>query len=71
MPDTRTPYWNPLLETLSRDKLEKIQLKNFREHLQYARDHAAFYGHRYRDVDPRSIRTRQDIRHLPLVDKEL
>jgi len=63
-------YWNPYLETLPKEKLEEIELKNFRRYLTYAKEHAPFYRNRYRDIDPGDIRTKDDIRRLPLIDKE-
>lgn len=70
MPVAKIPYWNPFIETLPQEKLHEIQLKHFREYLQYAKDHAAFYRNRYQSIDPRSISSRRDIRQLPLIDKE-
>ncbi|MBW2039920.1 MAG: AMP-binding protein [Deltaproteobacteria bacterium] len=63
-------YWNPYLETLPREKLLKAELKNFRKYLQYAKDHSPMYRERYRDIEPGDIRTRDDLRLLPLIDKE-
>ncbi len=34
MADGSIPYWNPFLETLPREKLVQIELKNFRAILQ-------------------------------------
>ena len=70
MPDAKTQYWNPFIETLPPEKLHEIQLKNFREYLQYAKKHSAFYRHRYQAVDPLAIAGREDIRQVPLIDKE-
>ena len=63
-------YWNPYLETLSRDEITAIQLKRFRDLLGYAKINSVFYRDRYRDIDPADIKTMEDIRKLPLIDKK-
>ena len=63
-------YWNPLLETLPREKLVEIELKNFRKYLRYAKAHSAFYIKRFKDVETEDIKTLQDIKGLPLTEKE-
>ncbi|MDF1590812.1 MAG: AMP-binding protein [Desulfobacterales bacterium] len=63
-------YWNPLLETLPREKLVKIELNNFRKYLRYAKAHSAFYMKRFKNVEPEDIKTLQDLKGLPLTEKE-
>jgi len=63
-------YWNPYVETLPREKLEEIELKNFRKILQYAKEHTHLYQQKYQDIDPRDITSREDLRRLPLTDKK-
>ena len=63
-------YWNPFLETLPREKLEKIELKNFRKYVAYAKAHSALYGGKFEEIEPEDLRSREDIRRLPLTDKE-
>ena len=65
-----TDYWNFYLETLPREQLLEIQLQRFRKLLSYAKGHSGFYGNRFADVSPEDIRTIEDIRKLPLTDKE-
>ncbi|MEJ2716529.1 MAG: AMP-binding protein, partial [Deltaproteobacteria bacterium] len=62
-------YWNPYLETLPRQHIREIQLKRFRKMLGYAQSHAEFYGDRYAGIDPRDIRSLDDVRNLPVIDK--
>lgn len=62
-------YWNVYTETLPRDKIQQLQVKKFRSSLHYAKAHSAFYKRLYRDIDPDSIKTLEDIRQLPLVEK--
>ena len=63
-------YWNPYTETLPREQIDRLQVKNFRQLAVYAKAHCAFYRHLYRDVDVQGIRSLADIRALPLVEKE-
>jgi len=63
-------YWNPYLETLSREKLVEIELKNFRKYLRYAQEHSALYRKKFQGIDPEDIKTRQDLTKLPLTDKD-
>jgi phenylacetate-CoA ligase len=63
-------YWNPYLETLSRETLLELELHRLRKLLQYAKDHSPFYRKRYKDIVPEDIKTKEDVRRLPLLDKE-
>jgi phenylacetate-CoA ligase len=64
-------YWNPVLETMPRENLEKLQLKKFKRTMQYAIDHSLFYQRKYEEagVSPGDIKTLEDVRRVPLVDK--
>ena len=55
-------YWNPYLETLSRERLPELELNSFRKLFQYAKEHSRFYRQRYV--------TKEDPRRLPLLDEE-
>lgn len=66
----RQDFWNPFLETLPREKLVAIELKNFRRYLRYAKDHSEFYRKTLASVEPDDIRNREDLKSLPLTDKE-
>jgi phenylacetate-CoA ligase len=63
-------YWNPYMETLPREKMRKIQLKNFREILKHAKANATLYKNRYKDINPDDIKSMDDVRRLPLLDKD-
>jgi len=65
-----TSYWNPFLETLPREKLQQIELKNFRNILTYAKENAPFIREKYRGISPEDIETINDVKSLPLMDKE-
>ena len=62
-------YWNPYTETLPREKIDRLQVNNFRRMAAYAKEHCAFYRDLYQDIDISDIRSLADIRMLPLVEK--
>jgi len=63
-------YWNPYLETLSRKGLDEIEVRKFRKYLKYAKEHSAFYHKKFDGIEAEDIRTREDLKSLPLTDKE-
>jgi phenylacetate-CoA ligase len=63
-------YWNPFVETLPRQKLRRIQIRNFRKIFSYAKEHSALYGEKYRGIDPDDVKTVEDVRRIPVIDKE-
>ena len=67
----KTPYWNPVLETLPREKLRELQVKKFRRVFQWAYDHSPFYRSLYRSagLEPGDIKTMQDVARVPKIDK--
>jgi phenylacetate-CoA ligase len=64
-------YWNPLLETLSREKLQALQLKKFRRIVEWAYDHSPFYRRHYQEagLEPGDIKRFEDIRKVPPIEK--
>jgi len=64
-------YWNPLLETLPREKLEELQLKKFQRIFKFAYDNSPFYNKLYREagIEPGDIRTLDDIKKVPKTQK--
>ncbi len=66
----RRDYWNPFTETLPREKLHLIQMRNFRNVLAYAKRYSILSQKKHRGIDPEAIQCRDDIRKIPLVDKE-
>src|SRR5208283_1463853 len=67
------PYWNPRLETLPKQDLEKLQLKKFRRILQWAYDRSRFHRALYKDagLTPEDVRTMADVRLVPKVEKSM
>jgi phenylacetate-CoA ligase len=64
-------YWNPILETLPREKLKELQLKKFQKIFKWSYDNSPFYHDLYRDagIEPGDIKTLDDIRKVPKVEK--
>ncbi|MCK4862790.1 MAG: hypothetical protein KAS25_00770, partial [Dehalococcoidales bacterium] len=66
-------YWNPVLETLPREKLRQLQLIKFREIFTWAYEHSKFYHKLYSDagMEPGDIKTFDDIRRVPKMEKSM
>jgi phenylacetate-CoA ligase len=63
-------YWNPYLETLRREEFNRIELSYFRNILSHAKTHSGMYREKLRDIDPKDLRTLDDIKKIPLTEKE-
>ena len=63
-------YWNPYLETLPKETLCKIELSHFRNILSHAKTHSVFYQQKLKGIEPNDIATLDDIKKIPLTDKE-
>ena len=66
-------YWNPVLETLPREKLQQLQLKKFQNIFKWAYEHSPFYRRLYTDagIEPGDIKTLDDIRKVPKTEKSM
>jgi phenylacetate-CoA ligase len=66
-------YWNPVLETLPREKLQQLQLKKFQNIFKWAYEHSPFYRRLYTDagIEPGDIKTLDDIRKVPKTEKAM
>jgi phenylacetate-CoA ligase len=67
------PYWNPYLETLPRENLERLQLKKFKRIAQWAYDNSKFHKALYQDagLNPEDIRSMEDVNRVPKVEKSM
>jgi phenylacetate-CoA ligase len=63
-------YWNPYLETLPKETVCKIELSYFRNILSHAKAHSVLYQEKLKDIDSNDITTVDDIKNIPLTDKE-
>jgi len=72
MKDTEK-YWNPILETLPPEKLQKLQLKKFQDIFKWAYEHSKFYHQLYSDagIEPGDIKTFDDIKKVPKTNKAM
>ena len=70
--DVNNKYWDDELETLPREELEKRQLEDLKEIVQFAYDHAPYYKRSFdaAGVKPSDIKTLKDIQKFPFVDKK-
>jgi len=66
-------YWNPILETLPREKMEELQLKKFKDIFKWAYDNSNFYHRLYSEagVEPGDIKTLKDIARIPKMEKSM
>ena len=64
-------FWNPLLETLPREKIRELQVKKFRRIMKWAFEHSKFHHQLYKNVgmEPGNIKTMEDIAKVPKVEK--
>lgn len=71
MTSLHNAYWNPYLETMSLERLRRLQLDKFRRILAWAYERSPFYRELYRqaDLEPGDIKTWEDVRRVPKVDK--
>ncbi|MBI2829960.1 MAG: phenylacetate--CoA ligase family protein [Chloroflexi bacterium] len=66
-------FWNPILETLHREKLQKLQLRKFQNIFRWAYEHSKFHRRLYRDagLEPGDIKSFDDIRKVPKIEKSM
>ena len=66
-------YWNPVLETLPREKLQALQLKKFKRIFTWAYEHSPFYHKLYSEAGmaPGDIKTFDDIHKVPKIEKSM
>ncbi|MDH7572090.1 MAG: phenylacetate--CoA ligase family protein, partial [Clostridia bacterium] len=64
-------YWNPVLETMPREKLRQWQFRKFKEIFTWAYEHSGMYRAMYdaAGIKPEDIRTWEDIRRVPMAEK--
>jgi phenylacetate-CoA ligase len=66
-------YWNPVLETLPREKIRQLQLKKFKKIFKWTYERSKFHRKIYDDagLTPEDIRSFEDIRRVPSVEKSM
>lgn len=65
-------YWSKETETLPREKLAELQLKKFKNQMQYVYERSPFYHRKFDQarIKPEDIRTLADIQNVPFTVKE-
>ena len=63
-------FWNPFSETLPRENIRSIQLKNLRKLVEYSQSNSILYQDRLKYINPEDIRTIEDVKQIPLLGKE-
>lgn len=58
-------------DDLSLSKKERIQQKKLQKLLKYAVNKSSYYKELYKGIDIDSIKTKEDLKRLPIVDKEM
>ncbi len=66
-------YWNPVLETLPREKLRILQFKKFKRILTWAYTRSKFHRALYdkAGLTPEDVRSFEDIKRIPKVEKSM
>ncbi len=66
-----SPYFDPELETMSRDQLEALQLERLQKTVRHCMN-AEFYRERFKElgITPEDIRTLDDVKKLPFTTKD-
>jgi len=66
-------YYNPVLETLTRERLRKLQFKKFKRLFRWGYDHSRFHRYVYDQagIRPEDIRSWDDIQRVPKVEKSM
>lgn len=64
-------FWNPLLETLPREKLRELQVKKFKRIMEWGYKNSKFHRQLYQNagIEPGDIKTMEDIARVPKVEK--
>jgi phenylacetate-CoA ligase len=65
-------YWNPILETLSPEKIKELQFKKFKRIVEYGYENSKMYRELYDEAGfkPEDLKTWADISKVPTLQKE-
>jgi len=71
--NTEQIYYNPVLETLPRERLKQLQFKKFQQLFRWGYERSRFHRALYDQagIRPEDIRTWDDIRRVPKVEKSM
>ena len=65
-------YWNPILETLPREKLQALQFKKFKRIVEWGYNNSKLYRRMYDEAGfkPSDLKTWDDIARVPMLEKD-
>ena len=65
-------FWNPLLETLPREKIKELQFKKFKRIVKWAYENSKLYRRIYDEAGfkPEDLKSFEDISKVPTIQKE-
>lgn len=65
-------YWNEELETMPREELEKLQLEELKEIIEFAYNNSPYYKRAFDEagVKPEDVKELSDLARFPFVDKQ-
>ena len=69
---TDSPYWNPKIETLERERLDALRLAKLRYQCEWAVARSPWYGRRFAQdgFDPAGLSSLDDLRRIPLLTRD-
>jgi phenylacetate-CoA ligase len=64
-------YWNPLLETMPRDRLQEVQFRKLKRMVEFAYERSGLYRQTYQQAgfEPGDLKTIEDAGRIPKVEK--
>lgn len=62
--------FNKEMETMPREELEKLQLARLKNTLKLIKNSNSVFREKYRDIEPEDIKTLNDLRKIPILQKE-
>ena len=67
----KSEFFNPELETMDREQIEKLQLERLKTTVEHCM-HSAFYKQRFKEagLEPGDIQSLDDIRKIPFTTKQ-
>jgi phenylacetate-CoA ligase len=70
--DPNREFWNPEIETMSRDELQDLQMRRLKRQLRYNYDNSIFYRDSFdrAGIKPEEVLTWEDFRRVPTMTKD-
>ncbi len=62
--------FNPEMETLPREEIEKLQLSQLRKTLRFLKNSCSKLKEKYKDIEPEDIKSLDDLKNLPFTTKD-